>query len=255
MNVVYALWLKNMKKFLRNRAESLGTLIQPLLWLLLFSVGMSSFMTGAKGNFDYLSFVLPGMIGFTLVTACINGGTTWLDERMTGIVNTYLVAPISRVTPLVANMLTVVTKALLQSAVIIAVGVLLGAAVRVDLMNGLLSAVLILLFGIGFSGIALYFASKAPNSGAYHMVIFLFQMPLLFFSNALYATETLPVLLQIFVRLNPMTYLITGIRSLMITPSPHGLFDLGVQILVLSGFALLGTVIASNAYKKIIYQE
>lgn len=255
MRIIVSIWKKNMKKYFRNRMESVGSLIQPLMWLLLFSVGMSSFMTGPDGAFDYLTFVLPGMIGFTIVSASINGGTSWIDERMSGIVKTYQAAPISRFAPLVANVMTVLSKVLIQCLVILAVGLLLGASLNVNLISFLIAFLLVILFGIGFSGIALYFASKAPNGGAYHMVIFMFQMPMLFFSNALYTTAQLPLIFKVIATLNPMTYLISGLRRLTAPIPSHGVMDLIVQLAILSVFALFGMIIATNAYKGIIDQD
>ncbi|RCW51614.1 ABC-2 type transport system permease protein [Halanaerobium sp. ST460_2HS_T2] len=244
-----------MKKYFRNRMESIGSLIQPMLWLLLFSVGMSSFFQNTNKGFDYLTFVLPGMIGFTLLSASINGGTSWLNERMNGIVKSYMVAPISRFAPLAANVLTVLSKALIQGAIILIVGILLGAKISLAPANILVSLLLIILFGFGFSGIALYFASKAPNNGAYHMVIFMFQMPLLFFSNALYSSEKLPLFFKIVVNLNPMTYLIAGLREMMVLTDSIFTFNLLKEVLALLAFALFGILIAIKAYKEIIDQE
>ena len=252
MRIIISIWKKNMKKYFRNRMESVGSLIQPMMWLLLFSVGMSSFMTGPD---DYLTFVLPGMIGFTIVSASINGGTSWIDERMSGIVKTYQAAPISRFAPLVANVMTVLSKVLIQCLVILVAGLLLGASLNVNPFSLLIAFMLVILFGIGFSGIALYFASKAPNGGAYHMVIFMFQMPMLFFSNALYTTAHLPLIFKVIVTLNPMTYLISGLRRLTAIAPSHGVLDLIVQLAILSMFALFGMMIATKAYKDIIDQD
>lgn len=256
MKIIVSIWKKNMTKFFRNKMECIGTLIQPMLWLFIFSVGMSRFISNSNNAYDYLSFVLPGMIGFTLISACINGGTTWLNERLTGIVKVYRVAPISRIAPLVANILTVLSKALIQSAVIMIFGVLLGAKINISILQTLIALIMIILFGIGFSGVALYFASKAPNSSAYHMIIFLFQMPLLFFSNALYTAENLPVAIRIIVSINPMTYLISGLRNLLMLQTNNAVTS-GVffSIMVLSLFAFGGLGIAKRAYNKIIYQD
>lgn len=255
MSAIISIWKSNMKKFYRNKMESIGSLIQPLLWLLIFSVGMSSFMSDASLPFNYLTFVLPGMIGFTLVSACINGGTSWLSDKMNGVVKTYQVAPISRYAPLAANILTILSKSILQGIVIVFVGVVLGATLKVSVVSLILSILLIALFGFGFAGVALYFASKAPNSGAYHMVIFLFQMPLLFFSNALYSTEQLPLVLKLIVSLNPMTYLISGLRALLVSSDLLNYPSLLLQIGFLSIFALFGLLIAKKAYSQIIWND
>lgn len=255
MNVVASIWKKDMKKFFRNKMESIGSLIQPILWMLIFSVGMSSFMDGSQSSFSYISFVLPGMIGFTLVNACINGGTSWINDRMNGVVKTYQVAPISRYAPLLANVLTIISKALIQTMIIMIIGILLGAKFKITTYSIVFSIILVALFGIGFAGISLYFASKSPNSGAYHMVIFLFQMPMLFFSNALYSAEQLPIAIKIIVSLNPMTFLISGLRDLMVLSNDIDINILFYQISYLIIFAIFGISIAKKSYSDIIYQS
>jgi len=255
MSAVVLIWKSNMKKYYRNKMESIGSLIQPILWLLIFSVGMSSFMSGSESSFSYMTFVLPGMIGFTLVSACVNGGTAWLSDRMNGVVKTYQVAPISRFAPLIANVFTIISKSIIQVVIIVLMGLLLGASLKITLMSVVFSVILIGLFGFGFAGVALYFSSKASNSGAYHMVIFMFQMPLLFFSNALYSAEQLPTLLKIIVKINPMSSLISGLRDLLINPGHMNYPALIVQIGYLSIFGLFGLFIAKKAYSKIIWND
>ena len=255
MNAVITIWQSNMKKFFRNKMESVGSLIQPILWLLIFSVGMSRFISDTNASFNYMTFVLPGIIGFTLVSASINGGTSWIDDRMNGVVKTYQVAPISRCVPLIANILTIVAKSILQGIIIIIMGLILGASIKISLIGLILSILLIVLFVFGFAGVALYFASSAANSGAYHMVIFLFQMPLLFFSNALYGLEQMPVALKAIAYLNPMSYLASGLRALFASSTQIDYVALLVQIGVLALFAAFGLLISKKAYSKLVWKK
>ncbi|BDU51472.1 hypothetical protein HLVA_20410 [Haliovirga abyssi] len=82
------------------------------------------------------------------------------------------------------------------------------------------------------------------------------QMPLLFFSNVLYATEKLPLIFGIIVKINPMTYLVAGLRT-MFTQQGSFVFtrDLTIQILILFIFAIFGMSIATKAYKEIISRD
>ena len=163
-------------------------LIQPILWVILFGVGMRSLMgttTPGSGN-DYMTFVVPGIVTLTAVSAAIAGGSTWLNERLIGVVKEYLAAPIPRLSILLGNATSIVTKVLIQSIVILIVGLLMGAKLNnhpLGLIGGLL---LIAGYGIGFSGFALAVASSTDSSEGYHMMIFLLQLPLLFLSNSLY---------------------------------------------------------------------
>ncbi len=132
MSASLVLWQKQMKKSLVHSEEIVGTLIQPILWVVLFGVGMRSLM-GAVGPGEgdgYMTFVLPGIVALTVVGGAIGGGSAWLNERLMGIVKEYLVAPIPRLSILMGNALSITTKVLIQSIIIMLVGVLMGAEIK-----------------------------------------------------------------------------------------------------------------------------
>ena len=126
-----------------------------------------------------MTFVLPGIIALTVVGGAIGGGSAWLNERLTGIVKEYLVAPIPRLSILLGNAMSITTKVLVQSIIIMLVGVLMGAKLSTNPLGWAGGFLLIAGYGIGFSGIALAVASKTDSSEGYHMMIFMLQLPLL----------------------------------------------------------------------------
>jgi ABC-type multidrug transport system permease subunit len=125
-------------------------------------------------------------VALTAVSAAISGGSSWLNERLMGIVKEYLVAPIPRLSILLGHALGIVTQVLLQSLIIFIIGILMGARLGGNPLGWILGFLLIGGYGIGFSGLALAVASRTNSSGGYHMMIFLLQLPLLFWSNSLY---------------------------------------------------------------------
>lgn len=258
MNATFLLWQKQMKKALVHPEEIVGMLIQPILWVILFGVGMRSLMgttTPDSGN-DYMTFVVPGIMALTAVSAAIAGGSTWLNERLIGIVKEYLVAPIPRLSILMGNATSIVTKVLIQSIVILIVGLLMGAKLS-DHPLGLIGGLLLIAgYGIGFSGFALAVASSTDSSEGYHMMIFLLQLPLLFLSNSLYPLQSLPTWMKIGSYANPTTYVVTGLRqiTLGVAPTMGSIADIPLwQCFVVSGaFAVFGMYIALRAFTKAI---
>jgi ABC-2 type transport system permease protein len=215
MSAALTLWHKHMRKSLLHTEEVVGMLIQPVLWVLLFGIGMGN-MLGTmtpNGGDSYITFMLPGIIALTALGGAVTGGFVWLNERTRGIVKEYLVAPIPRLSILLGNALSTVTKSVLQALIILGVGILIGAQFSANLLDWLTGLLLITGYGLGFAGIALAFASKTDSSGAYHTLIFLFNLPLLFLSNALYPLDVLPRWMQIGSLLNPTTYVVSGLRQ------------------------------------------
>ena len=215
MNAALTLWNKQMSKL--SGEETFGLLIQPILWVVLFGVGMTGTMGSAMaGGEDYIAFIAPGIVALSALGGAIAGGSVWLDERSRGIVKEYLVAPVPRLSILLGNALTIVTKSLFQAVVIFVVGLLMGAQIANNPSGWIGGVLLVAGYSIGFAGIALALASKTDDPGAYHAVIFLLNLPLLFLSNALYPLSSLPAWMQIGARLNPTTYVVDGVRQMVL---------------------------------------
>ena len=208
-----------------------------------------------SGN-DYMTFMIPGIVALTAVSAAIAGGSTWLNERLIGVVKEYLAAPIPRLSILTGNASSIVTKVLIQSVIILMVGLLIGARLSDNPLGWLGGLLLIAGYGIGFSGLALAVASSTDSSEGYHMMIFLLQLPLLFLSNSLYPLETLPLWMRIGAYANPTTYIVTGLRQITLGPVPTmgtvANIPLWLCFVVAVGFAAFGMNIALRAFKKAI---
>lgn len=258
MHTTFLLWQKQMKKALVHAEEIIGMLIQPALWVILFGVGMRGMMgTSANpGGNDYMTFIVPGIVAMTAVSAAIADGSTWLNERLLGIVKEYIVAPIPRLSILMGHALSIVTKVLIQSVVILLVGLLMGAKLGRNPWGWLGGLLLIAGYGIGFSGFALAVASASNSSAGYHMMIFLLQLPLLFLSNSLYPLTTMPIWMRVGAYVNPTTYVVSALRNIALSPSPMMVTtaDLSVELcfIVTTGFAVLGMYTALRAFKKSI---
>ena len=258
MNATFLLWQKQIKKALVHPEEIVGMLIQPVLWVILFGVGMRGLMgtTAPGGGNDYMTFMVPGIVAMTAVSAAIAGGSTWLNERLIGIVKEYLVAPIPRLSILLGNATSIVTKVLIQSIVILVVGLLMGARLSDYPLGWVGGMLLIAGYGIGFSGFALAVASSTDSSEGYHMMIFLLQLPLLFLSNSLYPMATIPTWMRIGAYANPTTYVVTGLRQITMGVAPTmgvvANIPLWLCFVVSALFAVFGMNMALKAFKKAI---
>ena len=206
------------------------------------------------GGDAYITFMLPGIVALSALGGAVGGGSVWLMERIRGIVKEYLVAPIPRLSILLGNALSVVTKSLFQAMVILVVGVLMGARIGLNPLGWLGGLMLVAGYGLGFAGIALAFASKTDNPGAYHSMIMLLNLPLLFLSNALYPLASLPKWMQIGAWINPTSYVIDGVRQMALengTALTDGeALPLWLCFLVIAIFAVFSMRLAYTAFKE-----
>jgi len=238
-----------MTKFFRNREELGGLLLQPILWVVLFGVGMSALVRDVDGN-DYMSFMLPGIIALSALGGAAGGGMALLDERLRGIMKEYLAAPIPRVSILLGNAASTVTKALFQALIVLLIGTLMGARFTAHPLGWLAFVVLLTLFTLGFAGIALAFAARSQSIMGYHGMIFLFNLPLLFASNALYPLVRMPGWIRVIALLNPTTYLIDALRAL--TFGGTAAIALSISFAVIAFFAALGLALALWSFRRTI---
>ncbi len=246
MHATYVIWSKHMVKFLRNTEETIGLALQSVLWVVLFGVGMSGIAGQVTGE-DYLTFILPGIIALSALAGSVGGGIILLDERLRGIMKEYLVSPIPRLSILMGNAASTTTKALLQALLMLVVGMLMGVRLEGNPLHWLLALLLVALFAMGFSGISLAFAAVSRTIMGYHGIIFLFNLPLLFASNALYPLEVLPGWMRILVLFNPTTYLIDATRALAFGMAPT--LPLVGSTVVVVLFAVLGMWLALRAFQ------
>src|SRR6266536_2908412 len=125
MNAIYILWLRELKKYTRSRAQIVASLGQPLLYLLVLGFGMGPVFAKA-GNGSYLQFVAPGVIGMTVLFSSIFSGVGLLWDRQFGFLKETLVAPVPRIHIMIGKTLGGATTALLQGMLIFVVTVLAG---------------------------------------------------------------------------------------------------------------------------------
>lgn len=258
MAATFTIWRKHMLKLIAQKEMALGTLFQPILWVVLFGTGMKSIMGAAipGGSDYYISFMVPGIVALTAMSGAIEGGLTWLEERVSGVVKEYLTAPIPRLSILLGNALSTVTRSLVQALVIVLIGLAMGALVKLDPLGWLAGLALAALFSLGFAGIGLAVASRASNAMAYHMLIFMLTLPLLFVSNALYPLATMPGWMRVIARINPMSYVNDGIRQTVFEGNAAlgtgGYLPLWQCFAVTLAFAVLGMLLAYVVFKKSI---
>lgn len=249
MYATYVIWSKHMTKFFRNTEEAIGLALQSVLWVVLFGVGMRSIVTQVN-NGDYMGFILPGIIALSALGGAVGGGMMLLDERLRGITKEYLVSPIPRLSILLGNAASTTTKALLQALLMLVIGMAMGVRLAGNPLGWLGALLLVALFSVGFSGIALAVAAVSRSIMGYHGMIFLFNLPLLFASNALYPLSILPTWMRTMVLLNPTTYLIDAMRALAFGAEPT--LPLINSVVIIAVFALLGIWLALAAFRRVI---
>jgi ABC-2 type transport system permease protein len=223
----FTIFWRDMLKYFRSQSLMFVSLLQPVLWLAFFGIAMSSnfnrltaTLPATEGilTVDYLTFICAGVIAMTTLFTSLFGGTVLLFDRNWGLMRETFSSPIPRIHILIGLGLSNMSKALIQVAVIVVFGLLLG----VQFFKGyILTQILVSLIGItffigafslGFLFLSAAIAISAEIPEGMHAVLTLLTMPFFFVSNALYPATSFPPVLRALSMLNPLTHLIIGIR-------------------------------------------
>src|SRR5438034_8884204 len=125
MSAIYILWLREVKRYSRSRAQIVASLGQPLLYLLALGFGLGPIFQKA-GQGSYLQFVAPGVIGMSVLFSSIFSGIGLLWDRQFGFLKETLVAPVPRVTVMIGKTLGGATVATIQGLIVLIICLIAG---------------------------------------------------------------------------------------------------------------------------------
>ena len=125
MTVVYYLWLREVKRYLRSRPQIIGSIAQPLLYLLVLGFGLGPVFE-QSGQGSYLQFIAPGVVGMAILFTSIFSGIGLLWDRQFGFLKETLVAPVPRLQIMLGRTLGGATIASIQGTLILVVCMVAG---------------------------------------------------------------------------------------------------------------------------------
>jgi ABC-2 type transport system permease protein len=233
---IRVLWLRELKRFYRAKSRIFGALAMPLFFLAFLGMGFNRMMVpGMREGVEYINFLVPGILGMSLLFSSTFGGLSVLWDKEFGFMKEIMVAPVSRFSIVLGRIAGGVTTALIQGLLILAVSFLLGFKV-ISVWFLLFSLVFMILISVTFLGLGLIFASRMKDMQGFSIVMNFVIFPLFFLSGALYPLDNFPAWLRVIAHIDPLTYGVDGLRGLLIGVSAYPLWlDLGLMI----GFALL----------------
>src|ERR1700724_1526134 len=227
MSVVYALWLRQLKRYVRSRARIVGALGQPLLFLLALGFGFGPIFERA-GQGSYIQFLAPGVISMAVLFTSIFSGIELIWDRQFGFLKETLVAPVPRLTIMIGRTLA---------------GCRAGGLAALPAALGFMA-----LIALTFTALGTAIASVLQDFQGFQLVMNLLVMPIFFLSGALFPLSHVPRALALAASLDPLAYGVDGLRSALIGLSHFGAAtDLAVlaalsAILLASGGSLFSKI-------------
>lgn len=246
MNTIYILWLRQLKKYSRSRSRIIGSLGQPLLFLVALGYGFGPIFEKA-GQGNYIEFLAPGIIAMTVLFTSIFSGIELIWDRQFGFLKETLVAPTSRLKIMIGRTLGGATVATLQGIIVFVISMIAGFR-PTDIAMIPVAFLIMLLIALLFTAMGTAIASLLEDMQGFQMIMNFLVMPLFFLSGALFPLSGLPPTIVLAATLNPLTYGVDALRGTLIG-QVH--FGLGIDFLVLSGVSALFLVIGSYLFSRI----
>jgi daunorubicin resistance ABC transporter membrane protein len=253
---IYSMWLREVIRFFRMKPRVIAFIASPFTWLILLGVPLSIVFKSSSGllpsGITFFAFVVPGILGMSLLFGGTNSGVTVLWDKEFGFLKEVMVAPVRRTSLMIGRSFGAMTISVLQCLVTAGVGLLFGIWLGfhiISVAGFFLAIVFMIIAFFAAVGFGLTLGALIEETEGFMTIVRVIEMPLFFLSGGLLpinVIKNVPVLYQIQF-LNPLTYGVDGIRGAL-----TGVYLLPpwVDFTVIVAVALLFLFLGTYAFSK-----
>ena len=247
MKTIYIMWLRELKRYWRSKSRMVGSLGQPLLFLLALGYGLgATFQKAGEGN--YMNFLAPGIIGMSIIFTSIFSGIQVIWDRQFGFLKETMVAPVSRFNIMIGRTFGGATIAAIQGIVVFILALIFTSFRPYNWFLVLPAILVMLLVGTMFTALGTAIASQLEDMQGFQLIMNFLVMPLFFLSGAIFPLSGLPSVLVTITKLDPLSY---GIDAFRILLSNAGHYSLTLDISVLAAITFVFLSVGSYLFSKI----
>jgi len=240
---LYALWLREVKVYSRERSRIASSIFTPILWLFVFGKGLGSSISISGISYDV--FIYPGILAMSTLFTSLFFGVYIVWDRKVDFLKEVLVAPLSRTTIFLGKVLGGMTDAFIQVTLLLLLAPVIGIKLHASAI--LLSYTAIFFLSLGIVSIGLIIGSLMDSPEGFGLVVSFVAYPLFFLSGALFPIENLPSWLSAFVYLDPVTYGVDALRQFILG---EGMLPLSLNYAALILFSLLMVYLGTIAFER-----
>lgn len=239
---------RNIKWRFHNVFTIIITILQPMLWLVLYSAVANQTMQ-STGIENYTAFILPGLIVLVSFGTCSSSGIMNYLMKTDGSFYRVLIAPIQRSSIVLGQMLEAVLCSFLEVVIMIIISLCFAVYLPMDISIILLIALMVFLISFFMAGLCYGISMSLPNAIMYETVMNAIVLPVFFLSSALFPIEHTQGIIGMLISINPFTHAINVLRSLIM----EGIIDIPQMLMVTLLFLALSSLSflwAHNRLKK-----
>jgi len=247
MEIIYTIWLRSMKRFVRSKSRIVGSIAMPLFLLVFLGFGLNSVVSTTSLGQEYILFLVPGMVAMSVLFTSVFSGIQIIWDKQFGFLKETLVAPVTRLEIMLGQTAGGATTAVIQGIILMVLAVLLGLKIT-NPVGFCIALGFMVLVGIAFTAFGIAIASRMEDMTGFQLIMNFVIFPIFGLSGALFPISSLPAWLVPITLLDPLTYGVEGIR--------YGLSGVSqinpvVCAAVIAGFAVAMTAIGAYLFRKI----
>lgn len=243
---IYIIWLRDLKRHFRDRARIVSSLGGPILFIFVLGQGLGASMrfAGPAEGLDYKEFMYPGILGMTVMFAGVFSAVSIVWDREFGFLKEMLVAPVPTWSIALGKVISGSTIASIQGALMLALAPLVGVGLSPAMVLKLLPVMFLVSFSM--TGLGILVATRLKTMQGFQMVMNFLMMPMFFLSGAMFQLTEAPSWMDALSRIDPLTYGVDAMRSLMIADLPPRYpLATDIAVMVLVSAALLTVAVAA----------
>lgn len=254
MNIMMDSWYMTIRK-LRQVAHSpfiiAINLIQPILWMLLFSSVFTSIVEIPEFRENsYIDFLSPGIVVMSTMTAGSYAGMGVISDYRQGVLNRFLVTPVYRSSIIIGHLLQNIVTLVIQALIMIGLAFVIGARFEGG-TSGI--AILILssvLLGLSFGALSIAFAITVRKEEGLTSIVAFSTMPLLFISGLFMPLQLVPGWMQTLSSFNPVNWAIEAGRGALIGSTDESVWSYIICLVIFAVIAIWLAIYAFQRYQR-----
>ncbi|HAO94389.1 MAG: hypothetical protein A2X93_05800 [Deltaproteobacteria bacterium GWC2_56_8] len=246
---IYVITLREFKRFFRQKGRLIVSLARPLIWLFIVGSGFTK-LVGGGGEVEYIQFILPGIVGMTILFSSIFSTISVVWDREFGFLREMLVSPVSRVTIVFGKLLSGTALSAFQGMALLLIAPFLGLHMGID--GFIYMVILMSLVSLAITALGLFVASFLSSLEGFNVIMNFIILPMFFLSGALYPVESLPMYIKIFSFANPLCYGVDAFKHVLL-PAQGRLaaeFPLVFDIAFTAAFAAIFTFLSAIVFER-----
>jgi len=216
----YALWRREIVRFVRQRSRVTGAVAQPLVFWLLLGGGLNaSFQpAGSAPGTSYVEYFYPGTIALVLLFTAIFATISTVEDRREGFLQGVLVAPVARWHIVLGQALGGTTLAVFQGSIFLLMAPLVG--IRLSFLAVLATVAVMIIVSIALTSLGLIIAWRMESTQGFHAIMNLILIPIWLLSGAFFPATGAPAPLRWLMAVNPLTYGMAALRHCLYLGHP-----------------------------------